>query len=233
MPNRILLRKMPESILGEQAGGLQKYTFATIAGLLHSRISRRAVIDAGSGDGFLALLALRLGSPFAVLIDYDGDMLEKARIHLRANGFREGEQFAMIEADLQQSAEVASRVPRLNWETCLISSLGDNWPNYPGISNRTCLDLIPHLEGARKTVVTQALFSGYRAPFGPSGSPFRANVPDVDLDAARKHGFRQRSEIAFARFAETYLLDRDPALPPPYSSDGFYFLTINSLGISF
>ncbi|MCX5692065.1 MAG: GNAT family N-acetyltransferase [Candidatus Omnitrophica bacterium] len=183
--NIILIDKLYESDLGQVK--LLSYTMGAIAVMLSSRddMNGKRIIDAGSGDGILALVAAKFGAAKVDLIEINHDKIVMARRNLKLNGLIEGVDFKMIEADIKDTKKVTGGLTSTELETVIISNIG-TWPDlYGNVSNADALSLIDKIPG-----VVLFIAGGYT--IGGSTNYLvekRSKIVNEDQRLLMQHGF--------------------------------------------
>ncbi len=83
---------------------ISPFAGATIAVMLAHKESFKGatVIDFGSGDGLLARIALGLGARQVLLVERKNSLIAQSRTYLKDQGWREGEDFIILQGDLTQ-----------------------------------------------------------------------------------------------------------------------------------
>ena len=190
----IVVSDLSDSTIGEseeKGGRMKLFTSATILLMLNSNIAGKCVIDSGSGDGLLALTALKLGASQAILIDNDEASLNKARQHFEANKFREGVHFWCIAGDLTNKDTLMPKIPEIKDSIVLISNIG-TWPgDYGPVTNLTSVGLILNMIKDRNIRIDKIILGGYQS------KEFIGHLPDGDIAQLKKYGFHTRPEQSY------------------------------------
>ncbi|MDO8747980.1 MAG: 50S ribosomal protein L11 methyltransferase [Candidatus Omnitrophota bacterium] len=210
----IVVPGLSQSTLGqsEQEGGrMQKFTAAAILSLLHSKIAGKCVIDAGAGDGMLALAAARLGASQVILIDNNKKELDKARKNLESNGLKEKENFWVMAGDLRDMPGIIEQLPAIKSAIVLVSNIG-NWEEYQDgrgrVTNLTSLEFALRIAKKRKVIVSEIILGGYLAEIPElikysyeieQYDEYKKHWPDNDIEILTKKGFKVRPEKSYVR----------------------------------
>ncbi len=184
----IVLEDLDRSYLGME-GEMKGYTLATIMALSVANLSGKCVIDAGSNDGILALVAAKLGAAKIVLIDIDSRALETASRNLKINGIGKS-RWLIIEGDLRCPDRVAKEIPATRNDCVIVSNLGD-WVEYKGANNQSALRMALDLEKQGTCRITDIILGGYRRTSDGDGFD-RNHHPDADIAFLTSNRFRAR-----------------------------------------
>ena len=145
----------------------------------------------------LSLVALKLGASAVVAIESDKQELSKARAHLTLNGFKENQDYYLVQRDLNQPDDLVSEIGgrvALSQSIVIISNIGD-WDDYTReigndfiiTNNLTVIRLMDAIKSAGGRVVS-FIAGGYKT----SDSVIHrasSSVLDRDADVLEKKGF--------------------------------------------
>jgi prophage maintenance system killer protein len=114
--------------------GFSLFNTAVIFDMMDKEVGKKAVIDAGAGDGILSLIALKLGSSSVDLFEIDAGKLSDARTLLELNGYVNNKDFFLHNGDLtaemflkRAGTAISERLRRQKQSAALISNIG-TWP---------------------------------------------------------------------------------------------------------
>ncbi|MFA5088292.1 MAG: hypothetical protein WC552_04585 [Candidatus Omnitrophota bacterium] len=145
--NKVVLFDEAEKIILEDWIKLGNYTMVTIAAMLNINFKGMRVIDAGSCEGILSLVALKQGARFVHLIEIYECHLEHARRLLVLNGYEEGVHFKLHCKDLKDKEAIAKEIEG-DQRTAIISNIG-SWESKYSVDNQdsmALMDLIPNVQ---------------------------------------------------------------------------------------
>ena len=205
----IIVPNLFQSMIGqsEQEGGImKKFTAAAILSMLNSDIAGKCVIDAGAGDGMLALAAARLGASQIIVIENDPREIEKAKINLESNGFKKGIHFWLIAEDLADKDAIIRQLPlKIKNNIVLVSNIG-TWPlDYGQVTNSTSLELVSGIAKELDIGISNIILGGYEAKMPVSAiyghktsmdNEYKKHRPDNDIKTLKKMGFKVLPEIS-------------------------------------
>ena len=205
----IIVPNLFQSTIGQsvdEGGRMKKFTAAAILSILHSDIAGKCVIDAGAGDGMLALVAAKLYASQVVIIDNNNKELDKARKNLENNGLKEGKDFFIITGDLRDMPKIIEQFPKIKSDIVLISNIG-NWEDYQDgrgrVTNLTSLELALEIAKKREARISGIILGGYEAKlpipikYGyktAMDNEYKKHRPDNDIKILTKKGFKVRPE---------------------------------------
>jgi len=201
--NIIYLSDLPATEIG---GNIMDYTVATILALLHNDMKGLHVIDAGAGQGIMALIAARLGAAQVDLVEIKSELLAKARENIRQNeGPDRGDSltthvlFRLLQGDLNNSEQIARRLNVLDAPhgLAIISTIA-LWPfNYSGTSHMI-IDLAEQISN-----ISMIIFGDYNKMLEHHQEIIEHNqnqVRSMGLTVASKEAVLQRG-VAIAAMA--------------------------------
>ena len=193
----------------DKGGRMKKFTAAAIFSILHSNIAGKCVIDAGAGDGMLALAAAKRDASQVIIIDNDNKELDKARNNLKNNGLEEGKNFFIITGDLRDIPKIIEQFPKIKSDIVLISNIG-NWEDYQDgrgrVTNLTSLELALGIAKKRKVRISEIVLGGYERKMPVSlkyghkitmDNGYKKHRPDNDIEILTKKGFKVRPEKSY------------------------------------
>jgi pseudouridine synthase len=136
--NVILVDDFKHSTIAEPILG--PYTMAAIIAMINSDISGKRVIDAGSAEGILAFIAMKLGATSVDLIDKESQLLERASKFLELNELKREVHYRLHCGNLKNTKRIARRIPRVKEETAVVSDIG-SWRELYDITNQESIAL--------------------------------------------------------------------------------------------
>jgi len=194
--NVILIRDLHDSSIDQK--GLSGYTMSTIAAMLNSDLRRKRVMDFGSADGILSLVAAKLGASSLVLIDLDEGELFKAMTNLKLNGLEQNDDYHLFKADLGKEEMVVSvlqKLRRSHEEIVILSNIASSEYWYAGTTNFTSISLIPALERETGSKVMTFIAGGV------IGADVSAKQLKKERAFLKRYGFTIMPEIAAFGFS--------------------------------
>jgi len=188
----LLINELKTSSINHK--GFNTFNIPTITNIIYSGISNHSVLDLGAGDGFLSLAAAKIGNTPVIMVDNDASALKQAKKNFELNGFQEGKDFFIIEADLANSKQLISEIKKtslVSEQSLILSNIGE-WPGY-NVNNGSNINLIDLIEAKLKTKVNAFIGGGYYA--GGIHKPKEKPALD-DTQSLINKGFKIDSKLA-------------------------------------
>ncbi len=132
------------------AQSINPYSALIISEMLTTDFKGKTVIDAGGGEGLLALIALKLGAKRVIIIEKDETERQLARTILEAQGYEKGKHFDILDTDLNNKKKLKKELEALGISQKEIIGLANIGPLY-GKANHKAIELFIEL-GASKII---------------------------------------------------------------------------------
>lgn len=136
LQNRIIYLHEFDSALGEDS--LMRFSALTIYALAYNELQGKTILDLGSADGVLSLVAKRKGARKIIVVDNNLDMANKLLRHVTSNNMRQSA-FGFLPADVRNQS-LLMQLP-LEEIQVVVANLG---PEY-GSSHLCAIDMLDHL----------------------------------------------------------------------------------------
>lgn len=163
--NVVRIINLSEGMIGK--GSYKAFIAGTIMAMFRADLAGKRWIDAGAGDGILALVAAKLGATSLDLIEIDPASRDLAKANLELNELREGAQFRIIAGDLLDPESISRQLVLTDEAEAVLGSnigsnlSGDPWPGYTATNANSfnLLRLLDRTPGIPR--VSQIIFGGY------------------------------------------------------------------------
>lgn len=167
------------------------FTACTVIALISLNLKGKHVLDLGSGDGPLSLVAHRMGAAELTLVDTEEVYMRYFYDHLEANGIRGGN-FNCIVGDITKPKTIISKLK--SPIDIVVANIG---PHYEDVHLKA-IDLLAHLPSA-ETYIGGAYIKGH----------LTLNSREA-LDKLKQLGYSANfREVTQCKARQTFIVDKD------------------------